>query len=57
MGFIKYGIVCFNHTAPLTNGGIIISSLGEVDALTIAFATVFELSDIGEYFGIDLNEW
>jgi len=48
--------VCFNHTAPLTNDGTIISSLGEEDAFTITFATVFELSDVGEYFGIDLNE-
>jgi len=48
--------VCFNHTAPLTNDGTIISSLGEEDAFTIVFATVFELSDVGEYFGLDLNE-
>ena len=56
MGFIRYGIVCFSHTAPRTYEGTMISSLGEVDALTTALATVFALSDVGEYFGIELKD-
>lgn len=55
IGFIKYGIVCLNHTAPRTNDGTMISSLGEEDAFTTALATVFGLSDV-EYFGIDLKD-
>ena len=45
--------MCFAHTAPLTTDGTIISSLDEFAALRTAFATVFALSEAGEYFGID----
>jgi len=48
--------VCFAHTAPLTTDGTIISSLDEFAALRTAFATVFALSETGEYFGIDEND-
>ena len=44
--------MCFNHTAILTTDGVIISSLDEFAAFTIALATVLELRDVGEYFGI-----
>ena len=37
-------------------GGTIISSLDDEAALTTGFATVFELSEVGEYLGIDLKE-
>lgn len=49
-------MVFFIHTAPLTNPGTMISSLGEFEALKIALATVSGLSDVGEYLGIFLNE-
>ena len=52
MGFIKYGKVCFNHIANLTICGTTISSLGDDAALTTAFATVFESSEVAEYLGI-----
>jgi len=55
-GLMKYGNVFFIHTAPRTTDGTMISSLGEFDAFKIVFATVLELSDIGEYFGIFSNE-
>ena len=56
MGFIRQGNVVFIQTAPLTNPGTIISNLGELDARTIAFATVSGLRDVVEYFGIFLND-
>ena len=46
MGLMKYGNVCLNQIPALATDGTTISSLDEVDALTIAFATVSELSDI-----------
>ena len=56
IGLIKYGNVFFIHTAPRTIDGTMISSLEEFAALKIAFATVLELSDVDEYFGIFSNE-
>jgi hypothetical protein len=56
IGLIRYGNVCFIHTAPLTADGTIISNLEELAALKIAWATVLELSDVGEYFGILAKE-
>ena len=56
LGLIIYGNVCLNHTAPRTTDGTIISNLGEFEAFKIAFATVFELSEVGEYFGIFSKE-
>lgn len=52
MGLIKYGKVFFIHTTTRTIDGTIISKRNEFAAFKIAFATVFELSDVGEYFGI-----
>ncbi len=40
------------YTAIRTIEGVMISSLDEFEAFTIAFATVLELRDVGEYFGI-----
>ena len=48
--------MCFAQTATLTNGGTMISSLGEEDALTTALATALELIEIGEYCGIELKD-
>ena len=56
MGFIMYGKVCFSHIAILTTCGTTISSLGDDDALTIAFATVFALREVAEYRGILLKD-
>jgi len=56
IGLIRYGKVCFVQTAPLTTAGTIISSLDELAALSIAFATVSALNDVGENFGIDSKE-
>lgn len=53
---MKYGNVLFIHTTPLTTDGTIISNLGELAAFKIALATVLELSDIEEYFGILAKE-
>jgi len=41
IGLIRYGNVFFNHTAPRTTAGTIISNLDEFDAFKIAFATFF----------------
>ena len=46
MGFMKYGKVCLNQIPALATDGTTISSLDELDALIIAFATVSELSEI-----------
>ena len=56
IGFIRYGKVCFSHITILTNCGTTISSLGDDDALTIAFATVFALREVAEYRGILLKD-
>ena len=56
IGLIKYGNVFFNQTTPLTTDGTIISNLEEFAAFRIAFATVVELRDIGENFGIFSND-
>ena len=53
---MRYGNVFLSHTAILTGDGTIISNLGEFDAFSIAFATDFELRDVGEYFGIFSKE-
>ena len=56
IGLIRYGKVFFIHTAPRTTDGTIISNLEEFDAFRIAFATVFELREVGENFGIFSND-
>ena len=56
IGLIRYGNVFFIHTAMRTIEGTIISRRGELDALRIAFATVFASRDVGEYFGILVND-
>ena len=53
IGFMINGRVCFAHIAPLTTDGTIISNLEEFAALRTAFATVFALNEVGEYFGIN----
>jgi len=45
MGLIKYGNVCLNQIPALATDGTTISSLDELEALIIVFATVLELSE------------
>ena len=45
MGLIKYGNVCLNQIPALATDGTTISSLDELEALIIVFATVSELSE------------
>ena len=56
IGFMKKGNELFIHIAPRTTEGTTISNLEEFAALIIDFATVLGLSDVGEYFGIFLND-
>ena len=46
MGLMKNGNVCLNQIPALATDGTTSSSLEELDALIIVFATVLELSEI-----------
>ena len=52
IGLIKYGNAFFAHIAPLTNEGTIISNREELAACKIVLATLCELIEAGENFGI-----